>query len=111
MLYSAQRRAEVNEQNQQLLEQIITSARSKYSVGNGDQSDVLKVQVELARLQNELSTLNQELTSSEAMLNALRSAPTTAPIGRLADITPRQLSIPLDSLVVTHSNHARNFSE
>lgn len=99
MLYSAQRRAEVNEHNQQILEQVIASARSKYGVGNGDQSDVLKVQVELARLQNERSALDQELASGAAMLNALRNTPTTALMGRLADIEPVQLSLPLDSLL------------
>ncbi len=99
MLYSAQRRLEVNEENQRLLDQIIVSARSKYSVGMGTQADVLKVQVELARLQNEHAVLDQEVSSATAMLNALRNRPGTTPVGRVADIPLDSLSIPLDSLL------------
>ncbi len=98
MLYSAQRREEVNEENQRLLDQIIASARSKYSVGVGSQGDVLKVQVELSRLQNEHAALGQEVSSSVAMLNALRNRPGTTPIGWLADARLDSLASPLDSL-------------
>jgi outer membrane protein TolC len=98
MLYSAQRRVEVNEENQRLLDQIIASARSKYSVGVGNQSDVLKVQVELARLQNERAALDQEVTSGIAMLNALRNRPTNTAIGRVAEMPLDSLSSPIDSL-------------
>ena len=100
MLYSAQHRVGVNDQNQRLINQIIASARSKYSVGNGNQSDVLKAQIELARLQNERSTLDQEVTSAVAMLNALRGEDKVLPIGRLADFKVIKPSIPLDSLMI-----------
>ena len=99
MLYSAQRRVEVNEENHRLLDQIVSSARSKYSVGVGGQGDVLKVQVELAGLENERATLDQEVTSAVAMLNALRNLPSSTPIGKLADIPLDSLSSPLDSLI------------
>ncbi len=98
MLYSAQRRAEVNEENQRLLDQIIASARSKYSVGRGNQGDVLKVQVELASLQNERSSLGQEVTSAAAMLNALRNLPANTAVGTVAQISPVEPPNVLDSL-------------
>jgi outer membrane protein TolC len=98
MLYSAQRRVEVNEENQRLLDQIISSARSKYSVGVGNQGDVLNVQVELARLQNERAALDQEVSSSVAMLNALRNRPTNTAIGRVAEIRMDSLATSVDSL-------------
>jgi cobalt-zinc-cadmium efflux system outer membrane protein len=98
MLYTAQRRAGVNEENQRLLDQIITSARSKYSVGRGNQGDVLKVQVELASLQNERSSLGQEVTSAAAMLNALRNLPANTAVGTVAEILPVEPPKDLDSL-------------
>jgi len=98
MLYSAQRRLDVNAENQRLLNQIIQSARAKYSVGITTQGDVLKAQVELAKLQNERSMLEQELRGAEAMMNALRSVPSTTPIGRVADVTPQQFRWTLDDL-------------
>ncbi len=98
MLYSAQRRLDINAENQRLLNQIIESARAKYSVGIATQGDVLKAQVELAKLQNERSTLEQGRRSAEAMMNALRSVPSTTPIGRVADIVPREFRGTLDDL-------------
>jgi cobalt-zinc-cadmium efflux system outer membrane protein len=98
MLYSAQRRLDINAENQRLLNQIIESARAKYSVGIATQGDVLKAQVELAKLQNERSMLEQELHTAEAMMNALRSVPSTTPIGRVADIIPQQFGGTLDDL-------------
>ncbi len=85
MLLSVQLRAGVNTENQRLLGQIIESTRAKYSVGLVTQGDVLKTQVELAKLQNERSGLEQELTNATAMMNALRGLPASTPIGRVAD--------------------------
>lgn len=98
MLYSAQKRLDVNETNQRLLRQIIESARAKYSAGTTTQGDVLKVQVEMAQLQNERSELEQELTSAVAMMNALRSVDPTTAIGRVASITPESLQVSLNDL-------------
>ncbi len=98
MLYSAQRRMDVNTENQGLLNQIIESARAKYSVGITPLGDVLKAQVELAKLQNERATLKQEVQAAEAMMNALRSVPSRTPIGRLEELRPQQFLIPLDDL-------------
>ncbi len=99
MLYSAQRRIEVNDENLRLLDQIIVSARSKYSVGEAAQGDVLKAQVELARLQNERASLMQEVASAAAMLNSLRNLPNASPVGKIGTMAFDSLSIPLDSLL------------
>jgi outer membrane protein TolC len=98
MLYSTQRRLDVNEENQRLLRQIIESARAKYSVGLTSQGDVLKVQVELAKLQNDRATLQQELTATEAMMNALRSKPSNTPIGQVASKLPTEFKGKLEEL-------------
>jgi cobalt-zinc-cadmium efflux system outer membrane protein len=98
MLYSAQRRIEVNDENRFLIQQIIESARAKYRVGSATQGDVLKVQVEEAKLQNERSVLDQELASAVAMMNALRAAPAATPLGRVEEITPRAMLTELDTL-------------
>jgi cobalt-zinc-cadmium efflux system outer membrane protein len=99
MLYSAQRRLVVNEENQRLLKQIIESARAKYSVGLTSQGDVLKVQVELAKLQNDRATLREEWTGTEAMMNALRSRPSNVPIGQVANTLPTEFKGTLEALL------------
>jgi outer membrane protein TolC len=98
MIWSAQRRLEVNDQNRTLVGQLIESARSKYRVGEATQGEVLKAQVEEAQLGNERSVLEQELASAVSMMNALRAAPAAAPIGRVAEVEARELSDGPDTL-------------
>jgi outer membrane protein TolC len=99
MLFSAQRRIDVNTGNQRLLTQIVESARVKYSVGLVTQGDVLKVQVELARLQNDRAGLEEELVNATAMMNAMRNVPAAAPIGRVADVPLAKVSETFEDLL------------
>lgn len=99
MIFSAQRRIEVNTENQRLLAQIVESARTKYSVGLIAQGDLLKVQVELAKLQNERAGLEQELVNATSMMNALRGVPATTPIGRVADVPLAKVPDALEDLM------------
>lgn len=98
MLYAAQRRLDVNLENERLLGQIVESARGKYSVGISSQSDVLKAQVEVARLQNERSTIEQDLHAAEAMANALRAVAPSTPVPRVAEIEIRDVPGTLEEL-------------
>jgi len=99
MIFSAQRRIDVNTENQRLLAQIVESARAKYSVGQATQGDLLKVQVELAKLQNDRAGLEQELANATSMMNALRGAAATTPIGRVADVPLLKVSDSLEDLM------------
>ncbi|MBW7887237.1 MAG: TolC family protein [Bacteroidetes bacterium] len=83
MLYSIQRRLSVNQENQTLLQQMISAVQAKYSVGQATQADVLRMQIELTKLENEFSSLQQEERMAEGMINALRSKPTGTPIGTI----------------------------
>ncbi len=100
MIYSAQHRIDVNAENQRLMAQIVESARAKYSVGQASQSDLLKAQVELAKLQNEHTALDQELVNATAMMNTLRGVPATTPIGRVADVPLAKIRDELEDLTV-----------
>ena len=99
MIFSAQRRIDVNIENQRLLGQIVESAREKYRVGQARQGDVLKVQVELAKLQNEGAGLEQELVNATAMMNALRNMPAATPIGHVADVPLAKISDTFEDLM------------
>ena len=59
------------EQNKILLKQFVTIAESKYSVGKGIQQDVLKAQVELSKIMDELIELQQVQANETARLNTL----------------------------------------
>jgi outer membrane protein, heavy metal efflux system len=62
---------ETTKQNKILLKQFITIAESKYSVGKGIQQDVLKAQVELSKIIDELIELKQLQANETAKLNIL----------------------------------------
>jgi outer membrane protein, heavy metal efflux system len=98
MIFSAQRRIDVNTENQRLLAQIVESARVKYSVGLVTQGDVLKAQVELAKLQNDRADLERELVNATSMMNTLRSVPVPTPIGRVADVPLAKVSDSFENL-------------
>jgi cobalt-zinc-cadmium efflux system outer membrane protein len=98
MIFAAQRRIDVNTENERLLVQIVETARAKYSVGLVNQGDLLKAQVELARLHNDRAGLQQDLVKGTAMMNALRGLPADAPIGRVADVPLAKVTTPSDSL-------------
>jgi outer membrane protein TolC len=105
MLSSARRRLDVNQENQRLLGQLVESVRVKYSVGLTAQGDVLKVQVELAKLHNERAALQQELSATRAMMNALRSAPPVASLGDIEDMQPEEFRSTLEPLLERSLNN------
>ena len=79
-LYMVDRAIEVNQQNREFLEQFARVAETRYAAGMSSQQDVLKAQVELAKLANELITLGQERQTAVAKLNALLNRPTRFPL-------------------------------
>ncbi|MFQ5449932.1 MAG: TolC family protein [Nitrospinaceae bacterium] len=62
---------QITRKNKDLLEQFVTIAETKYSVGKGIQQDVLKAQVELSKIIDELIRLNELKELEQARLNTL----------------------------------------
>ncbi len=71
-------------ENLELLKRYSTIAETRYSVGQGSQSDALKAQVELSKALNMLITASQEKETAAARLNSLRNKPTDTPLGEPA---------------------------
>lgn len=80
-LFMIERSIEVNRENKDLFGQFLKSAEARYSVGKATQSDVLKAQVELSKLINEVITLEQMKQTAIARLNALLNRPTRSELG------------------------------
>jgi len=70
------------EKNKQVLEQFLKISESRYSVGQGNQADVLKAQTQLSRMADELIKLGRERRAIEAeLILALGRGPETgAPV-------------------------------
>jgi outer membrane protein TolC len=91
-LYMVDRSTEVNQQNRDFLEQFARVAETRYAAGLSSQQDVLKAQVELAKLANELITLGQERETAVAKLNALLNRPTRSPLGIKSEVPKTEFS-------------------
>jgi len=99
MIYSAQRRIEVNASNQDLLKQMISSVRSKYSLGLATQADILRLEIELSKLENQRANLEHDVRVPEAMLNSLRAIDPATPIGRIPEIVLSSYTLDKDKLI------------
>jgi cobalt-zinc-cadmium efflux system outer membrane protein len=59
-LYFVEQKLEINHEDQLIMQNFMTAAEARYSVGKGMQQEVFKSQIELSRLQNEEYMLNQQ---------------------------------------------------
>lgn len=69
-----------------LWKQIEGVARARYSVGQGVQQDVLRVQIELTRLEERRAMLDADVSIREAEINALVGRPVGQPIESASDL-------------------------
>jgi outer membrane protein TolC len=88
-----------SQKNKDLLDKLARIAEEKYKVGKGLQQDVLRAQLEVSRILQTLTILNQRRLSLTARLNALLLRPSDAPIGTLETVTPSPLNYSLNELV------------
>lgn len=66
-----------------LAQQMVSSATARYTSGTGAQSDVLRAEIELARLDALGRAAAADVRGAEAMLNATLARPATAPVPAL----------------------------
>ena len=84
--------------DRELLEKFEKIAEIRYSVGKAAQQDVLKAQVELTRLIERQTVLEQARQTFQAQLNSLRNLPVETPIDTRGEVSPSNLSSSLDEL-------------
>lgn len=78
-------------QDRQILERLAKVAEIRYSVGKGAQQDMIRAQIELTRLTERQTMLEQARRTLEAQLNSLRDLPVDTPLGPTADLRPSPL--------------------
>ena len=74
-IYQLDRTIEVSAATQVLLRDIATTARTMYSVGQGRQADVLRAQVEIDRMSEDIARMQAMRDAAAARLNALLDRP------------------------------------
>jgi cobalt-zinc-cadmium efflux system outer membrane protein len=97
-LYDIDRSLAIVDKNIRILDDFITLAETKYSVGQGLQQDVFKAQVERSKMLDLRISLEQQRKSGEATLNALLSRPASTPVGRIADLELQPLTLNSEQL-------------
>lgn len=95
-LYAVDRALETVEKNKALMEQFVRVAETKYVTGSGIQQDVLRAQVELSQLEDDLIMWGQKRVGVTARLNALLNRPPSSPIEKIPADLSRPGEIPID---------------
>jgi outer membrane protein TolC len=73
---------DITQREKDLLKRFEHIAMTKYGTGGGSQQDILKVQVEISKLQDRLLALRDQKQTAEAMLNTLLNRPAERPLGK-----------------------------
>ena len=95
----ADRALEVMRGTQALLRQFLDVSTTMYAVGSAAQQDVLRAQVEVARMTEDITRMAQERVASAARLDALLGRDAASPVGALELPEPGADLPPVDSLV------------
>ena len=90
---------EITENNKGLLEQFVKIAESKYSVGQGIQQDILKAQVELSKIINEIIKLEQQKETAQARLTTLLYRSSENPLGKPQEIEKTKFNFSFEELM------------
>lgn len=91
-LFLTHKAIQIHHEQVELLGQFVEITTAKFRTGKGSQADVLKAQVELSVLFQQLPVLEQRRETAEAMLNTLLDRDSTSPLG----IPQEPSQIPLD---------------
>ena len=98
-LYQMDRSLEVADQTLRILRDLAVTARTMYAVGEGRQADVLRAQVEIARMSEDITRMQAERVAAAARLNALLVADASTLVGSPARPAFPDNLPPLDSLI------------
>ena len=100
-----QKALEITRKDKDLLEKLTKIAEVRYKVGKGIQQDVLKAQVEVSRLLQRLTILEEQEKTARAQLNTLLYRDPDAPLPAAASFEQSKLPYTLDELYrMAHQN-------
>ncbi len=85
-LYQLQKSIEIARKNKQLLEDFAKIATTRYSVGEGLQQDVLKAQVEVSKMMDELISMEEMRKGTQAKINVLLARNPQDSLGETAEL-------------------------
>ncbi len=97
-LFMVYKSMEIVSQHIELVKQLFEVAKTRYAVGKAEQQDILKSQVEIAKLYNKLIELNQKREKVEAMINMLLNRPIESTLGAPSELDVDAFKVELEEL-------------
>jgi outer membrane protein, heavy metal efflux system len=86
MLQQKRQTARILAEQRKLADQFVGAALARYSAGTGVQADVLRAEIEVARLDGELRSIAAEINAAEAMLNTSLARRADLPVPDLQSV-------------------------
>lgn len=105
-LYFYHKAIDILTKKKEILEKALKLAETKYSVGEGIQSDIFKAQVEISRIEEELILMKQMLKSIEGEINSIIDFPQNTPMGKPQEIPFYELNVELKELLAEAENNS-----
>lgn len=93
MLLERRRMRSVLAEQDALSQQLITASSARYASGTGSQADVLRAEVEAARVRAARQALTAQIRAAEAMLNASIGRAPAEPVPELVYVPTRELPL------------------
>jgi outer membrane protein TolC len=90
---------DITHREKTLLERFERIARTKYETGRGLQQNILKVHVEISKLNEKLLNLEKHKQTAEAMLNTLLNRPPTEPLAKPRQPDLMKITLGLEDLL------------
>lgn len=90
MLLERRRMRSVLAEQEALAHQLVEASSARYASGNGSQADVLRAEVEAARVRSAQQALTAQMRAAEAMLNTSMGRTPAEPIPELVHVPNRQ---------------------
>ncbi|MBS0166237.1 MAG: TolC family protein [Nitrospira sp.] len=97
-LFLAQKAIQIHHEQVELIRQSVEITTARFRTGKGTQTDVLKAQIELSILFEQLPVLEQRRESAEAMVNTLLDRGPSEPLGLAQEPSQLPLEKSLDDL-------------
>jgi outer membrane protein TolC len=98
-MFAAEQGIDIASETRRLVQDVARIAQSMYEVGEGNQADVLRAQVEVARMTEEIARMDAMRSAAVARLNALMDRPAESTVD--ATVLPRfpEEAPPVDSIM------------